>query len=281
MCSTRLDTEPALRLSGVSVEIAGYSAIDGVRLQIPMGATLAIMGPSGCGKSTLLKACAGLIPVRRGEVEVLSMDIVHAGENELRALRRRNGFVFQDAALWQNLTVRQNLALPVEYHYPRLDRAEVTRRIERIVDELGYRESLDVRPAQLSAGERKIISFARSLVNDPEIVFMDEPTSFVDGETAERLIHKMRMLKDQSKTLVIATHNASVTSLLADYILVLKKGIQLAFGDTRTVVHSTDPEVVAILSDLLSETATFATEILSLLDRGTDEFFGTDSSTGD
>ncbi len=270
-------TEPGIRLNGVTILYDGTPAIQGISFEIPMGSTLAIMGPSGCGKSTLLKACAGIVPPDAGEIEVLSMDIVHADERELRALRRRSGFVFQDAALWQNLSVRQNLALPVEYHHPNTPKDDLERRIDRLLGEIGFVRSLDIRPAQLSSGEQKIVSFARSLVADPEILFMDEPTSFVDNDIGERLIRKIRNLKEKRRTLIIATHSATVTSLAADYILVLKKGRSLAFGTTDQIVHSTNPEVVSILSDVLSETATYANEILNLLERGAGDFFGTDS----
>jgi len=264
--------EHAARLKELSVIYEGYPVLDEVTVDFPAGKTTVIIGPSGCGKSTLMKAAAGLVPPDRGRAELLGFDLGRISDKDLRSLRGRNGFVFQDAALWQNLTVRQNLALPVEHHNPGLDTSDVGRRFEPLLSDLGFVGQMELRPSQLSAGERKIISFVRALVSDPDILFLDEPTTFVDTEVSERIVRKLKNLHDRGKTMLLITHNPEITSQLADYLLVLKRGRVLLFGTLQEVVHSANPEVSAILSNVLSEAATYDTDILSLLDRNSDPF---------
>jgi ABC-type transporter Mla maintaining outer membrane lipid asymmetry ATPase subunit MlaF len=230
------------------------------------------MGPSGSGKSTLLKAAAGLIVPDAGTVEILGVDPDRASDSELEALRKRNGFVFQDGALWQNMTLYQNLALPVQYHSPAIDAKTLRARIDGLVRELSISASLALRPSQVSAGERKLISFARAVVNEPELVFMDEPTTSVDTERIELLIRKLRDLKEHRQTIIAVTHNARIASQLADHVVVLKEGRILRFGSLKEVSRSGDPEVERILTDVLSETATYDGDILELLDPDTNSF---------
>jgi len=262
----------AARLEELSIQYDRFPVLQDVTVDFPTGKTTVIIGPSGCGKSTLMKAAAGLIPPSHGHAELLGYDLSRIGDRDLRTLRRRNGFVFQDAALWQNLTVSQNLALPIEHHNPGMTAGEVSRRIEPLLDDIGFVGQRDLRPSQLSAGERKIISFVRALVSEPDILFLDEPTTFVDTEVSERMLRKMKAIREQGKTMLLVTHNPEITAQLADYVLVLKKGRVLLFGTLADVVHAADPEVRSILSDVLSEAATYDTDILSLLDKDSDPF---------
>ncbi len=256
----------------VSVNYEKFPVLSNITAEIPSGSTTVILGPSGCGKSTLLKTAAGLVLPSFGTVELLGNDLARIGERELRELRLRNSFVFQDAALWQNMTVWQNMALPIEYHNPSVTVAELRQVIEPILEELGFEGQRDLRPSQLSAGERKIISFARALVSDPTLIFVDEPTTFVDSDVSERMLGMMRRLKAMKKSLVLVTHNPDLTAQLADYILVLKRGKLLMAGTVGDVVRTTRPDVRAILADVLSEAATYDTDILTLLDRERDGF---------
>lgn len=263
---------PACRLVGISVVANGDDILQDVSIDFPAHACTVIMGPSGSGKSTLLKTVAGLIVPDSGYVEILGADPSHATDRELERLRVRNGFVFQDDALWQNLSLLQNLTLPLQYHRHDLTSDVITGRINKLVGELGATRRLELRPANVSAGERKIISFVRAIVGDPEILFLDEPTTSVDGERADLMIRKLRELKDQNVTLVAVTHNARIASQLADYVVVLKAGRVLRFGSLQEISRSNEPEIERILTDVLSETATYDGDILELLDPDTNTY---------
>jgi phospholipid/cholesterol/gamma-HCH transport system ATP-binding protein len=272
-------SEPACRLVDVAVTHDDTVIVDGVSIAFPAGACTVVMGPSGSGKSTLLKAAAGLIVPSEGYVEILGVNPDHAGPRALEKLRGRNGFVFQDGALWQNMSLYQNLALPLQYHNPSLTKEQVGDRIDRLTRELGATTRLQLRPAQVSAGEQKVISFARAIINKPDIVFLDEPTTYVDSERSELMIRKMKELRDGPETLIAVTHDARIASQIADFLVVIKEGRLLRFGTLKEVSRSGDPQVERILTDVLSEAATYDGDILELLDPDTNPFLTEDDPT--
>lgn len=265
--------EPACRLIDLAVSFDGTDVLNNVSVAFPAAACTVIMGPSGSGKSTLLKAAAGLIVPTRGRVEILGIDPARSSTRDMERMRVRNGFVFQDGALWQNLSLYQNLALPLQHHFPRMAADEIRNRIESLVREVGADGRLDLRPSQVSAGEQKLISLVRAIVADPELIYLDEPTTSVDGERTDLMIRKLRELRERKLTLIIVTHNARIASQIADYVVVMKAGRILRFGSLREVSRSGDPQVERILTDVLSETATYDGDILELLDPETNTFF--------
>ena len=265
---------PACAITDVSVAFEDETVLDGVSVAFPAHACTVIMGPSGSGKSTLLKAAAGLAVPERGSVDILGVDPARASDRELETLRSRNGFVFQDGALWQNMTLYGNLALPLQYHRPDLGSGAVRERVMQLARELRATTRLDLRPSQVSAGERKVVSFARAIITDPELLYMDEPTTSVDTERVDLLIRKLRELKERKVTIVSVTHNARIASQIADYVVVMQEGRILRFGSLKEVSRSGDPEVERILTDVLSETATYDGDILALLDPDTHTFLG-------
>lgn len=269
---TVADLPAACSLEGVTVAFEDADVLDDVTLHFPAEACTVIMGPSGSGKSTLLKAAAGLAVPERGRVDILGVDPARAGDRELESLRRRNGFVFQDGALWQNMTLYQNLALPLQHHNPHLEPPEIRDRVGRLARELGATARLHLRPSQVSAGERKVVSFLRAIICDPELLFMDEPTTSIDTERVDLLFRKLRELKEQHRTIISVTHDARIASQIADYVVVMKEGRVLRFGTLRAVSRSGDPEIERILTDVLSETATYDGDILELLDPDTNSF---------
>ena len=266
------DTEPACSLNGVSVTFEDTDVLDDVSVDFPAGACTVIMGPSGSGKSTLLKAAAGLVVPDEGKVEILGRDPSRISDRELEALRARNGFVFQDGALWQNLTLEQNLMLPLQYHSHHIGAEEARTQVTRMAKELQGARRLALRPSQVSAGDRKTISFIRAIVHDPELIFMDEPTTSLDSERIDLLIRKLRDLRRRGRTLITVTHDARIASQLADYVLVIRDGRVLTFGTLHDVARSNDPEIERVLSDVLSETATYDGDILELMDPDTNPF---------
>lgn len=263
---------PVCSLNGVTVVADGMDILKEITLDVPAHACTVIMGPSGSGKSTLLKTAAGLILPDSGSVSILGTDALHASDRDMESMRKRNGFVFQDDALWQNLSLLQNLMLPLQYHHRDLDAHAARARIDRLIGEMGATRRLELRPANVSAGERKIISFVRALVGEPELLFLDEPTTSVDGERADLMIRKLRILKDSGVTLLAVTHNAKIASQLADYVVVVKAGRILRFGSLKEISRSNEPEVERILTDVLSETATYDGDILELLDPDTNTY---------
>jgi ABC-type transporter Mla maintaining outer membrane lipid asymmetry ATPase subunit MlaF len=255
-----------ISLEEVRVTLGGYSALRGVSVGFEEGRSTVIMGPSGCGKSTLLKVAAGLIPADSGRVRVGRQDIFQLPERRMRELRRSNGFVFQDSALWENKSLRDNLALPLEVHFPEMSRDDVGRRVARLLARMGLEESSAERPAALSGGERKIASFLRALVTEPTLLFLDEPTLSIDHAMAERINQMIREMKARGSTIVAVTHDAELTATLADRIVVMDEGAILAAGTMEEMRRCRIPRARAILSQLFGEIAAYDTDLLELLD---------------
>jgi phospholipid/cholesterol/gamma-HCH transport system ATP-binding protein len=257
--------QAAVELVDVNCTRDGYRILDKVSIVFPPGECTVIMGFSGSGKSYLLKIAAGLAIPEEGQVLMDGLEFSHMSDRDLLAFRKKCGFVFQDAALWANLTVFQNLALPLQFHNPDMKAADVEARVKAVARTLEFRENLQLRPAMLSSGERKIASFLRGLTLDPDLLYIDDPTVSVDTSTADRMLQVLKELKQRGKTLIITTHNAKFTSQLADQLIILKAGRIIDSGHFKTVTRSTDREVVEILSEVLGQTATYDQDLLNLL----------------
>ncbi len=257
-----------ITLQSVSVHFGDRDALRGVDLSFPAGKSTVIMGPSGSGKSTLLKTAAGLIPPDAGRVLFRGRDMLLLSEGGMRELRKASGFVFQDGALWENKTLMENLALPLEVHFPELGPAEVRRRVARALERGGLADSAELRPARLAGGEKKIASFLRALITEPSILFMDEPTLSIDHTMEEKVRRMIADLKARGCSIIAVTHDPELTSTLADRLVVLDGGAVREAGDFHTVKHSRDQRTREILSEVLGEISSYDTDLLALLDGG-------------
>lgn len=201
-----------------------------VDLDIEEGDFVAILGPSGSGKTTLLGLLAGLDTPSRGSVQIHGTDLAPLTEDERARFRRANvGFVFQSFQLLPSLTARENVQVPLELRGDR----DVAKRAEALLERVGLGDRLDHYPAQLSGGEQQRVALARAFVNEPRILFADEPTGNLDAATGQAIIELMEELnREQDTTLVLVTHDP----LLADRA---RRTIRLADGaivsDTPTV----------------------------------------------
>ncbi|MFQ3620789.1 MAG: ATP-binding cassette domain-containing protein, partial [Spirochaetales bacterium] len=208
---------------------------------------------------------SGILWPEEGYVRYKGKALSKMSEKELFFHRGKTGFAFQDAALWSNLTVFQNLYLPLQFHRHKAHPRELEQRILSLAKEYGLEGDLQLRPAQLSAGKRILVSFVRSIVLDPDILFLDEPTTFLDNLTVDRILRTLKQMKKEGKTLLIATHSPELTSQLADRLVVMKGGSILEAGPVQQVVRSRNPLVIEIISEVLSEAAVYDTDILELL----------------
>jgi ABC-type transporter Mla maintaining outer membrane lipid asymmetry ATPase subunit MlaF len=256
---------PLLELKDIVLASQDYVVLERASVTFAKGSSSVIMGPSGCGKSTLLKVAAGICLPDSGEVLLEGKPLQRLSEARLREWRRASGFMFQDAALWANKTIFENLALPLQFHYPELPPAEVHERVRASLRRGGLESSMDLRPAQLSMGENKIASFLRAVILEPDLLFLDEPTTSIDHAAQEKMMVMIREMKQRGCTIISVTHDAHLASMLANDLVVLKQGRVLAAADLSSVRRSRDPEVVEILSQVLSEAAAYDTDLLDLL----------------
>jgi phospholipid/cholesterol/gamma-HCH transport system ATP-binding protein len=257
--------EALLELKNIVLASQDYVVLEGVSVSFAKGASSVIMGPSGCGKSTLLKVAAGICVPDSGEVLLEGRSLERLGAARLREWRRSSGFMFQDAALWANKTIFENLALPLQFHYPSMSPAAVRERVRASLARGGLEGSLELRPAQLSMGEAKIASFLRAVILEPDLLFLDEPTTSIDHAAQEKMMAMIREMKQRGCTIIGVTHDAHLASMLANDLVVLKEGRVLAAADLATLRRSRDREVAEILSQVLSEAAAYDTDLLDLL----------------
>jgi phospholipid/cholesterol/gamma-HCH transport system ATP-binding protein len=218
-------------------------ALAGVSLQVYRGEIQVIMGPSGCGKSVLLKHLVGLLRPDRGEVFVFDRPVSSLPEAELDALRIQMGVVFQSAALFDSLTVGQNVAFPLRRHR-RLPGREIEARVAELLALVEMEGTEGLMPSSLSGGMRKRVGIARALALQPSLILYDEPTSGLDpltARTVDDLI--LRLRADLGVTSVVVTHSLDSAFRLADRLAVMDAGRLCAAGTPQEILASTVPFV--------------------------------------
>lgn len=241
--------EPAVRLEGVWKSFEGVPVLRGLDLVAPRGSTVTVMGGSGSGKTVLLRLTAGLIKPDRGRIRTLGMDITPLSEEALLPVRRRMGFVFQGAALFDSLSVYENVAYPLREHTI-LPETEVAERVHRLLARVGLHDVDGKLPAELSGGMRKRVGIARALVLGPELVLYDEPTAGLDPTNARLITELVESLRAEgaSETAMVVTHDLEFARAVSDLIAILIDGGIAEIGPVETVVHSARPAVQAFLA---------------------------------
>ncbi|HVS08546.1 MAG TPA: ATP-binding cassette domain-containing protein [Planctomycetota bacterium] len=241
--------EPIIRFEDVHKAFGSRQVLSGLDLDVQQGETFAIMGPSGCGKSVTLRHVIGLLKPDRGRVLVEGNDMARIGRKELRELRSRMGYVFQEAALLNWLSAGDNVALPLR-ETTDMPEEEI---VERVRDKLALVHVPDVydkMPGELSGGMKKRVGLARALVTDPEIVLYDEPTAGLDPEIAASINQLIRELGEGLRvTALVVTHHIGCVKIVADRVGLLDGG-RLHFVSTPVeFLSSSEPRLVRFLGD--------------------------------
>jgi phospholipid/cholesterol/gamma-HCH transport system ATP-binding protein len=216
--------ENMLELKNISYTAQEETIVRNISMTFTEGTTTAIIGPSGGGKSTSLKLAAGFIVPTEGSVLYRGKDIQTMSRAENFAFRGESAFVFQDSALWANQTIRQILELPLRIHFPLMSGADMQRRIIDEAENVGYKRSLDIRPADLSIGEQKLIAYARAVIYRPRLLYLDEWTESLDEAAARRLVSLVKHEKSRGTTILFVSHDFSIVDELADNLYMIIGG---------------------------------------------------------
>ena len=215
--------------------------LKGVDLTVNKAENLVVLGKSGSGKSVLIKCLVGLVTADKGELKVFGTDITKLNNRQLNATRIRVGFLFQNSALYDSMTVRENLAFPLKRHSKKLTKKEVDASITEVLEGVGLKEAIDKMPSELSGGMRKRIGLARTLILRPEIILYDEPTTGLDTitsrEISELILHIQKKFKTTS---IIITHDMSCAKLTGNRLVILKDGVMVAEGSYAALEKSDD-----------------------------------------
>jgi phospholipid/cholesterol/gamma-HCH transport system ATP-binding protein len=265
MDNNNTDNNAVLELSEVSVKKNNEFILDNISFQIEKNTTTVITGGLGSGKSTLLKLISGIMPADSGKLYINGKSYSSMSFSKIKEFRKKNGFVFQDSALWANKSLYQNLELPLQYHFPDLNKEEIKTIINRKCRALGIDINLKSRPSQISSGNRKLIAFTRALITDPDIIFIDNPLSSLDYETSSKIRDIIKKLKNDKKTLLICTYDPEITSMMADNIILLKDHTVYAIGKYNTIVKSDDENIRTILANVIDKASNFDDDILDLI----------------
>jgi len=213
-----------IELKDVSFAAQGRLIVDNFSHVFEEGKTTALIGPSGSGKSTVLKLAAGLLVPTEGEITFRGREIHDMNRYENHVFRQETAVVFQDSALLANQSIFQILELPMWIHFPELSPADRRRRIQEVLQDVGYKRDISVRPSELSMGEQKLIAFAWALMCRPNLLFLDEWTESVDDAGANRLIRLVERHQKEKKTVIFVNHDFKIIRSLSDYIIMIVDG---------------------------------------------------------
>ena len=233
-----------IKLEGIEKGFGDRKVLDGLDLEVYAGETLVIIGRSGVGKSTILKHIAGLLPPDSGEVWVEGQEVEKLKEEELNELRKKMGVVFQYAALFDSLTVFENVAFRLLRDF-KMTRSKAVEVVRQKLELVGLKDDLlDLKPAQLSGGMRKRVGLARAIAVDPEIVLYDEPTSGLDPVTSEAINGLIVELQEKLKvTSVVVTHDMHSAYKVANRIAMIYDGKIIGIGTPDEIKNSKNPYI--------------------------------------
>ncbi|MBS7563185.1 ATP-binding cassette domain-containing protein [Mucilaginibacter sp. Bleaf8] len=237
-------SEKVISIKGLEKSFGDYHVLRGIDLDLYKGENLVVLGRSGTGKSVLIKIISGLLKADRGDVNVLGQDVVNITTEDLQELRRRIGFSFQNSALYDSMTVRKNLEFPLVRNRKNLRRKEIDEMVERVLDAVGLKQTINQMPAELSGGQRKRIGIARTLILRPEIMLYDEPTAGLDPITCIEINNLINRVQENFNTSsIIITHDLTCAKATGDRVAMLLDG-QFQRQGKFDEVFATDDERV-------------------------------------
>jgi len=229
---------------------ADQKVLNGITLRVSAGETVAVLGRSGTGKSVLLRLMIRLLPIDSGSICITGKEINTLNEHELYAIRKKVGFLFQQAALYDSLTVRENVAFPLARQVKKMNAAERDRQVRELLASVEMDRDLDKLPSQISGGMQKRVGLARALVLNPEVLLFDEPTAGLDPITANEISNLILELKKKRKmTALVVTHDVRAAKLFADRLVFLHDGRIVAEGTFADLQKSRDPFVRRFLTE--------------------------------
>lgn len=232
---------PVVSIKGLRKSFKGHEVLKGVDLHVNKGENLVVLGKSGSGKSVLIKCLVKLEWPDAGEIKVFGKDIATLDYRELNEMRLKIGFLFQNGALYDSMTVRENLAFPLKQHRKKMPRDKKTALIMEMLDDVGLSDAIDQMPSKLSGGQNKRIGLARTLILRPELMLYDEPTTGLDTGTAKEISDLMVRTKNKYKNSSITiTHDMACARITADRIVMMKEGVVVAEGSYDELEKSDD-----------------------------------------
>lgn len=241
--------DTAIEITNLSKRFGELEVLKELSLTLRKQENLVVLGKSGTGKSVLIKCIVRLLDPDSGTITVMGEDITAMNGKELSDVRKKIGFLFQSGALYDSMTVRQNLEFPLRRIKKELKEDEIEAKVREVLENVGLPDAIDKMPSELSGGMRKRISLARTIIVDPEIMLYDEPTTGLDPVTSNEISILINDIQKKYKTAsIIITHDIECARTVADRFIMLKEGEVYKDGTLEDFETSTDPFVSAFFS---------------------------------
>ena len=234
--------EQVIEITGLKKSFNGQPVLTNINLKVKKGENVVILGKSGEGKSVTIKCIAGLLQQDEGSLKVFGAEVNEMDTQELKNLRKRLGFLFQSAALYDSMTVRENLSFPLQRVAGIKDKKEIEQLSLEMLESVGLADIIDKMPSELSGGMRKRMGLARTLIVKPEIMLYDEPTTGLDTITSKEISNLiLEMQRKYNTSSVIITHDIPCAKIAADRILIMSNGEYIAEGTCDELENAEDP----------------------------------------
>ena len=235
---------PIIKIKDLRKSFDDNHVLNGFSMDLYEGENLVIMGKSGSGKSVMIKCLVGLMQPDHGDIEIMSKDISELDQKELNSLRTEIGFLFQGSALYDSMTVRENLKFPLRKR--KKDSAEAEKLVLEALKSVGLTEAIDLMPSELSGGMKRRVALARAIILHPKIIIYDEPTTGLDPITAKEIIELMRNIQQTyGASSLIITHDVDCARVIANRMILLIDGINYAEGTFKEISSSKDEKIQA------------------------------------
>ena len=232
---------PVIDISHLQKSFGHQEILKDISLQLGLGENLVVLGKSGSGKSVLIKCMVGLLRPDAGNITILDQDVTSLQRKELNQLRQKIGFLFQGGALYDSMTVKQNIEFPLRRIKKGLTEKEIAAKVHEVLENVDLVDALNKMPADLSGGMRKRISLARTIVVDPQIMLYDEPTTGLDPITSDEISSLIMDVQKKYKTSsIIITHDIKCALHTANRMIMIKDGTVFKEGKPEEFVQSTD-----------------------------------------
>ncbi|MGO3181673.1 MAG: ABC transporter ATP-binding protein [Aequorivita sp.] len=249
--NSQKNKKPVLQLKDIKKSFGDNHVLKGFNLELYEGENLVIMGKSGSGKSVMVKCIVGLIQPDSGSITIKDQDVISMGQEELDFLRTEIGYLFQGSALYDSMTVRENLEFPLRRHKDKVENFQSTEAsVKEALESVGLLHAIDLMPSELSGGMQRRVALARALILKPKIIMYDEPTTGLDPITANEIIQLMRNIQKQYNTSsLIITHDVDCARVISNRMILLVDGINYAEGTFEELSNSSDPQTRAFFKN--------------------------------
>lgn len=241
---------PVIEIKGLKKGFDDKEVLKDINLTVDKGENVVVLGRSGQGKSVTIQCIVGLLTPDEGSVKVFGQDVDKLSDDELKDMRTKIGFLFQGAALFDSMTVRENLEFPLTRVLKLKDQSEIDKRIEEVLDGVGLPDAGDQMPSDLSGGMRKRIGLARTLIVKPDIMLYDEPTTGLDPITSREISELILQMQKKYKTSsIIITHDMDCARIVADKVVIMNDGTYIAEGTFEELQKSNDEFVKSFFNN--------------------------------